>query len=118
MTVRVGINGFGRIGRNLFRILHARNDIRIRAISDLAEPEGLAYLLKFDTLLGRFPEELSVENGSLIVGSRRIPRLKVEYQLSRAIFFRAVGEYDALNIIATDPAGFAAAMRPTATRPP
>ena len=71
----VGIFGFGRIGRNLFRILHARNDIRIGAISDLAEPEGLAYLLKFDTLLGRFPEEVSVENGTLIVGGRRIPLL-------------------------------------------
>ena len=71
----VGIFGFGRIGRNLFRILHERNDIRIGAISDLAEPEGLAYLLKFDTLLGRFPEEVSVENGTLIVGGRRIPLL-------------------------------------------
>ena len=71
----VGIFGFGRIGRNLFRILHARNDIRIGAISDLAEPEGLAYLLKFDTLLGRFSEEVSVENGTLIVGGRRIPLL-------------------------------------------
>ena len=39
---RVGIYGFGRIGRNLFRILHGRNDIAIAAISDLAEPEGLA----------------------------------------------------------------------------
>jgi glyceraldehyde 3-phosphate dehydrogenase (phosphorylating) len=71
----VGIFGFGRIGRNLFRILHARNDIRIGAVSDLAEPEGLAYLLKFDTLLGRFPQEVSVEEGTLVVGGRRIPLL-------------------------------------------
>ncbi len=69
----VGIFGFGRIGRNLFRLLHAREDIRIGAVSDLAEPEGLAYLLKFDTLLGRFPEAVSVEDGTLVVGGRRIP---------------------------------------------
>ncbi len=69
----VGIFGFGRIGRNLVRLLHAREDIRIGAVSDLAEPEGLAYLLKFDTLLGRFPEAVSVEDGTLVVGGRRIP---------------------------------------------
>ncbi len=71
----VGIFGFGRIGRNLFRLLHARDDIRVGAISDLADPEGLAYLLKFDTLLGRFPEELTVEAGTLVAGGRRIPLL-------------------------------------------
>lgn len=71
----VGIFGFGRIGRNLFRLLHARDDIRIGAISDLADPEGLAYLLKFDTLLGRFPHEVSAKDGILIVGDRRIPLL-------------------------------------------
>ena len=71
----VGIFGFGRIGRKPLPNLHARQDIRIGGISDLAEPEGLAYLLKFDTLLGRFPEELSIENGSLVVGGRRIPLL-------------------------------------------
>src|SRR5262245_27600768 len=52
----VGIFGFGRIGRNLFRLLHEREDIRIGAVADLAEPEGVAYLLRFDTLLGRFPD--------------------------------------------------------------
>ncbi|MFY9550541.1 MAG: glyceraldehyde 3-phosphate dehydrogenase NAD-binding domain-containing protein [Thermoanaerobaculia bacterium] len=68
----VGIFGFGRIGRNLFRILHDREDIRVGAVADLAEPAGLAYLLKFDTLLGRFPEEVSTKDGSLFVGGRRI----------------------------------------------
>ena len=70
---RVGIYGFGRIGRNLFRILHGRNDIAIAAISDLAEPEGLAYLLQFDTLLGRFPEAVSLEGATLRAGSVSIP---------------------------------------------
>jgi glyceraldehyde 3-phosphate dehydrogenase len=76
----VGIFGFGRIGRNLFRILHPRNDVRIGAISDLAEPEGLAYLLKLDTLLGRFPGKVAVENGTLVVGDRRIPLLSGKEQ--------------------------------------
>jgi glyceraldehyde 3-phosphate dehydrogenase len=71
----VGIYGFGRIGRNLFRLIHAREDIRIGAISDLAEPAALAYLLQFDTLLGRFPGEVSVEDGRLRAGGRTIPVL-------------------------------------------
>jgi tetratricopeptide (TPR) repeat protein len=49
--------GFGRIGRNLFRILYSREDISIAAISELADAAGLEYLLRFDTLLGRFPDD-------------------------------------------------------------
>jgi glyceraldehyde 3-phosphate dehydrogenase len=71
----VGIFGFGRIGRNLFRLLYSREDIRVGAISDLAEPEGLAYLLRFDTLLGRFSEEVSAKEGNLYVAGRQIPLL-------------------------------------------
>lgn len=71
----VGIFGFGRIGRNLFRLLYARDDIRIGAIADLAEPAGVEYLLKFDTLLGRFPDEVAARDGQLYVGGRRIPLL-------------------------------------------
>jgi glyceraldehyde 3-phosphate dehydrogenase len=74
-VTRVGIYGFGRIGRNLFRLLHARDDIEIGAISDLAEPEALAYLLQFDTLLGRFGHEVSLEPGLLHAGGRSIPLL-------------------------------------------
>ncbi|HTR02900.1 MAG TPA: type I glyceraldehyde-3-phosphate dehydrogenase [Thermoanaerobaculia bacterium] len=72
---RVGIYGFGRIGRNLFRLLHRREDIRIAAISDLAEPAALAYLLQFDTLLGRFEDEVALENGQLRAGRLTIPLL-------------------------------------------
>ncbi len=71
----VGIFGFGRIGRNLLRLLHDRDDIRVGAISDLAEPAGLEYLLKFDTLLGRFDEEVTLEGSTLWVGGRKIPLL-------------------------------------------
>ncbi len=71
----VGIYGFGRIGRNLFRLLYDRDDIRLGAISDLAEPAGLAYLLRFDTLLGRFSEEVAIEDGRLRVAGRSVPLL-------------------------------------------
>ncbi len=72
---RVGIYGLGRIGRTLFRLLHRREDIRIAAISDLAEPAALAYLLEFDTLLGRFEDPVSLETGRLKAGARSIPLL-------------------------------------------
>ena len=68
----VGIFGFGRTGRNLFRILQDRSDMRVAAVADIAEPASLAYLLKFDTLLGRFPGEVSVDGGRLLVDGRRI----------------------------------------------
>lgn len=71
MTI-VGIFGFGRIGRNLFRLLYEREDIRIAAISDWNEPEPLEYLLEFDTLLGRFPSEVSIREGHLYAAGRQI----------------------------------------------
>ncbi len=72
---RVGLMGFGRIGRNLFRILYKREDIQIAAISDIADPRSLEYLLRFDTILGRFPDEVSVRDGHLYVVGRQIPLL-------------------------------------------
>ena len=73
--IRVGLMGFGRIGRNLFRVLYARDDIRIAAISDVADHGSLEYLLRFDTILGRFPEEVSIREGHLYVRGRQIPML-------------------------------------------
>jgi glyceraldehyde 3-phosphate dehydrogenase len=67
--------GFGRIGRNLFRILYRRDDIHIAAISDIADHKSLEYLLRFDTILGRFPDEVSVRDGNLYVVGRQIPML-------------------------------------------
>ena len=61
MTVRVGINGFGRIGRNFYRAAAASGaDVEIVAVNDLTTPETLAHLLKYDSILGKFPEEVSV----------------------------------------------------------
>jgi glyceraldehyde 3-phosphate dehydrogenase len=65
--------GFGRIGRSLFRILYNHPDLEVRAISEVADPEGMEYLLKFDTILGRFPDEVSIRDGHLYVIGKQIP---------------------------------------------
>jgi len=69
----VGLVGLGRIGRNIFRILYKRDDIRVAAISEIADPQGLEYLLRFDTVLGRFPDEVSIKEGNLYTVGRQIP---------------------------------------------
>jgi len=72
MAVKVGLMGFGRIGRNLFRILYKRDDIRVIAISDIANHKSLEYLLKYDTIMGRFPDAVSVTDGALHTYGRRV----------------------------------------------
>jgi glyceraldehyde 3-phosphate dehydrogenase len=72
VTIRVGLLGFGRIGRNLFRLLYDREDIRIGAISDWNDPEPLEYLLRFDSQLGRFPGVVSIRDGYLYAAGRQI----------------------------------------------
>ena len=74
-VTRVGLMGFGRIGRNLFRILYQRDDIRLAAISDIADHKALEYLLRFDTIMGPFPDEVSIKEGHLYVAGRQIPIL-------------------------------------------
>ena len=75
MAMTVGIMGFGRIGRNVFRILYKRNDLRVVAVSDLGDAASVEYLLRFDTLFGRFPDELSARDGHLYVAGRQIALL-------------------------------------------
>jgi glyceraldehyde 3-phosphate dehydrogenase len=75
MAIRIGIMGFGRIGRNVFRILYPRDDIEIVAIVDLADPKGLEYLLKYDTVHGRFKEPLRVVGDNMYVKGRQIRML-------------------------------------------
>lgn len=72
MKVKVGINGFGRIGRLILRESFLRNDIEIVGVNDLMEVEHLAYLLKYDSVHGRFKEDVRVENGNLVVGNQVI----------------------------------------------
>jgi glyceraldehyde 3-phosphate dehydrogenase len=82
LATTVGLYGFGRVGRNIFRILYNRDDIRIGAISDLAEPAGIEYLVKFDTILGRFPDLVSIKEDNLYVAGRQIPVLSGKDQPS------------------------------------
>src|SRR5512137_2664099 len=73
MTIKVGINGFGRIGRMVFRAA-ARDfkDIEIVGINDLLEPDYLAYMLQYDSVHGRFQGSIAVEGSNLIVNGRKI----------------------------------------------
>jgi len=75
MPVTLGLSGFGRIGRNLFRLLYTSDDIRIGAISDVADPEALVYLLRYDSILGRFPDRVAWKNGRLTTPGGGIPML-------------------------------------------
>jgi len=73
VTVRVGINGFGRIGRNFFRAVEASGaDIEVVAANDLGDLKTMAHLLKYDSILGRFPEDVSVEGDGIKVGDKTI----------------------------------------------
>lgn len=63
--MRIALNGFGRIGRTVFRILNNRKDIQVIAINDLADDDVLAYLLKYDTVMGRLKDTVTVQNGIL-----------------------------------------------------
>ena len=74
MTVKIAINGFGRIGRGVLRALIEGqvNDVEVVAINDLAAPETVAHLLKYDSVHGRLKEPVKIEGDRLIVGTRRI----------------------------------------------
>ncbi|MDN5558622.1 MAG: type I glyceraldehyde-3-phosphate dehydrogenase, partial [Ruaniaceae bacterium] len=76
MTIRVGINGFGRIGRNFTRaLLLSGKDIEIVAVNDLTDNKTLAHLLKYDSILGRLAENVSYDEGSITVGDKKIVAL-------------------------------------------
>jgi glyceraldehyde 3-phosphate dehydrogenase len=92
--------GFGRIGRNVFRILYPQDDIEVAAIVDLARPEALEYLLKFDTVHGRFPHAISVSGDSMYVKGRQIRLLQrrapgdVDWKaLGVSVVVEATGQY-------------------------
>jgi glyceraldehyde 3-phosphate dehydrogenase len=78
VTIRVGINGFGRIGRNFFRAVHARGaetrgaDIEIVAVNDLTDNATLAHLLKYDSILGRLGQEVKATADEIVVGGKAI----------------------------------------------
>ena len=74
MTIKVGINGFGRIGRMVFRaaVQNFNDDIEIVGINDLLEPEYLAYMLQYDSVHGRFKGRVAVDGNTLVVNGRKI----------------------------------------------
>ena len=74
MTLKIAINGFGRIGRGVLRALieQGAQDIEVVAINDLAPPTNIAHLLKYDSVHGRLRETVSVEGDTLVVGQRSI----------------------------------------------
>src|SRR5919198_3876292 len=73
MAVKVGINGFGRIGRNLFRAAHeAGPDLEFVAVNDVIDPEMIAHLLRYDTVLGRFPGQIDVTDGGISVDGNEL----------------------------------------------
>ena len=78
MTLKIGINGFGRIGRNVLRsAVQNFPDVEIVGINDLLEPDYLAYMLQYDSVHGRFKGEVAVEGTTLIVNGKKI-RLTAE----------------------------------------
>jgi glyceraldehyde 3-phosphate dehydrogenase len=72
MSVKIGINGFGRIGRTVFRILSDRDDVEVAGINDLFENEQLVYLLKYDSVMGVFPKEVTADDDFMYVDGRKI----------------------------------------------
>ena len=72
MTIRIGINGFGRIGRLVMRAAAERNDIEVVAINDLLDTDYIAYLLKYDSTHGLFDGEVTVDNNNLVVNGKTI----------------------------------------------
>src|SRR6266498_4545252 len=71
-TTRVAINGFGRIGRNAFKVAFERGDIEIVAINDLTDTKTLAHLLKHDTNYGNYSHEVGHDEGNIIVDGKQI----------------------------------------------
>ena len=72
MAIKVGINGFGRIGRNAFRAALGNPDVEIVAVNDLTDAETLAHLLKYDSVHGKLNAEVKAENGSILVNGKPI----------------------------------------------
>jgi glyceraldehyde 3-phosphate dehydrogenase len=72
MAITVGINGFGRIGRNVFRATKRFDDIEVVAVNDITSPETLAHLLKYDSVLGNYAGDVSADGDNLVVDGQRI----------------------------------------------
>jgi glyceraldehyde 3-phosphate dehydrogenase len=89
MATQVGINGFGRIGRSVFRILSDRDDINVVCINDLFENEQLAYLLKYDTVMGIFAKQVRATEDAMYVGDQKV--VMTEYRDPAQIPWKDLG---------------------------
>ena len=78
-SINIAINGFGRIGRSLFRLLIENKSINVVAINDLADAKTLAHLLKYDSIHGVSPAEISSEGNTIIVNGKSIPLLNASH---------------------------------------
>ncbi|MEE9118681.1 MAG: type I glyceraldehyde-3-phosphate dehydrogenase [Calditrichia bacterium] len=74
--MRIALNGFGRIGRTVFRIINARDDIEIVAINDISPSDSLVYLLKYDTVMGRFPDTVELKGDVLETSKNKVKMLE------------------------------------------
>ncbi len=74
--MRIALNGFGRIGRSVFRILNERDDFEIVAINDISPSDVLVYLLKYDTVMGRFPDKVELKGDMLVTGKNKVKMLE------------------------------------------
>ena len=92
MTIRVGINGFGRIGRLVFRAAQKRNDIEIVGINDLIDVEYMAYMLRYDTMHGQFDGTIEVKDGKLVVNGKAI-RVTAEKNPADLKWYEVGAEY-------------------------
>ena len=75
MPIKIAINGFGRIGRQVFKILMGHPGFEVAAINDLTDSDTLAHLLKYDSVHGKYPGTVTTDNGHLIVDDQSIPIL-------------------------------------------
>lgn len=78
MTTKIGINGFGRIGRNVFKLLMETTEFEVAAINDLTDAKTLAHLLKYDSVSGRFKGTVAVKDGAIVVNGKEIKVLSVK----------------------------------------
>ena len=75
MPTRIAINGFGRIGRQAFKIADCYPEVEVVAINDIGDVENMAYLLKYDTVYGKDERQIHAEDGSIVVGDKQYPVL-------------------------------------------
>ena len=91
MTIKVGINGFGRIGRQVFRILEDKDNFDVVGINDIGDAKSMAHLLKYDSVHGKFNKEVKLDGDKLIVSGRSVPLFREKDPSS--IPWKEVGAY-------------------------